>query len=103
MFPTNFTEDNPTILRLKEIARTSPISFKLSATLLHGRRPVGTCVPNVHGTSCRGKLCASIHAELNALKQYYGRRMRWSRRYGWYILQEKAKVAKGEKAEFASY
>ena len=95
MYQTHFSEDNSTILRLKEVAQKSTINFKLSAVLLHGRRPIGPFVPNEQGTSCRGKICSSIHAELNALKSYYGRSMRWSRKKGWYILRGKAKVAKG--------
>ena len=75
--------------RLIPIAKSSDITIKLAATLLSGSKIIGRPMCNSNRTFCRGKICPSQHAEAGAIRQFYGKSLVWSDRYGWRVLREK--------------
>ena len=82
------------INKLIPIAHDSDITIKLAATLLSGSKIIGRPMCNTNRTYCRGKICPSMHAEAAAIRQFYGKSLVWSDRYGWRVLREKGSQAK---------
>lgn len=82
------------INKLIPIARDSEIEIKLAATLLSGSKIIGRPMANSNRTYCRGKICPSQHAEAGVIRQYFGKSLVWSDKYGWRVLREKGKPAK---------
>lgn len=69
-------------------AKTSPITFKLAATLLKGSKQVGNIHCNSDRMYCRGKVCPSLHAEASALLALCGKSLRYSDNEGWCVLRD---------------
>jgi len=63
---------NTVLNRLTEVAKESPMTFQLAASIIKGKQPVSHLHANTYGTKCNGQLCGSIHAEAKALVDYYG-------------------------------
>ena len=84
-----------------EVAKTSSITHKLSATMLRGSKRIGNIYCNSNRTYCRGKVCPSMHAEANTILNFFGKSLRYSYNKGWCVLRDK--VAKGAKVSSNGY
>ena len=82
------------INKLIPVAKDSDITIKLAATLLNGSKIIGRPMCNSNRTYCRGKICPSMHAESAAIRQFYGKSLVWSDKYGWQVLRKKGSSSK---------
>lgn len=69
-------------------AYESVLAQKLSAVMVQSGKMLTPCCSNVQRTSCRGAVIGSLHAEANAVLNYYGHYLRHSSKHGWYIFQK---------------
>jgi hypothetical protein len=69
-------------------AQQSQMLQKLSACVVSNGKMLTPCCSNVQRNSCRGAVLGSLHAEANAVMNYYGRNLKYSPKYGWYIFQQ---------------
>lgn len=69
--------------KLCNTPNTSKIEIKVSAILLHGSKPIGNVCTNLERNYIKGHICPAIHAEVNALNNYFGKYIRYSEKYGW--------------------
>jgi hypothetical protein len=84
-----------------EVAKTSSITHKLSATLIRGSKRIGNIYCNSDRMCCRGKVFPSMHAEANTILNFFGKSLRYSDNKGWCVLRDK--VAKGAKVSSFGY
>jgi deoxycytidylate deaminase len=77
------------INRLINYPNISNLDIQLSAIMMHGTKPVGNVCTNIERNYIKGHVCPAMHAETNAVSSYYGKRLRYSDKYGW-ILNKKA-------------
>jgi deoxycytidylate deaminase len=64
----------------------STVSTKLAAGILKGKKIVGKICCNTNRNLCRGIFCGSVHAEANALLNYFGKSLQFdSVTYKWCI------------------
>jgi deoxycytidylate deaminase len=78
-------------------AGSSDVNYQLAAGILQDKKLV--CKPCCNQNRCyyRGYHCNSIHAEANAILQYFGKSLRFCRgKNRWYLLQHR-KCKKKEK------
>ncbi len=71
------------INKLTNIPKMSNIQIQVSAILLHGSKPIGNICTNIERNYIKGHVCPAIHAELNAINNYFGKDIRYSDKYGW--------------------
>lgn len=76
------------INRLINYPNNSNIEIQLSAIMLHGTKPVGNVCTNIERNYIKGHVCPAMHAETNAVSTYFGKKLRYSDKYGW-ILNKK--------------
>jgi hypothetical protein len=60
------------IPRLINEASNSNIGMKLAAVIIKGKNPISNIYINTQKNTCCGKNCGSLHAEANAIINYYG-------------------------------
>lgn len=58
-------------------AYNSKLEFRMSAVLLYKKKMITKPCINVETSRCRGKSCLSIHAEANALLNFYGKNLQF--------------------------
>ncbi len=71
------------INKMIDIPKMSNIQIQVSAILLHGSKPIGNICTNIERNYIKGHVCPAIHAELNAINNYFGKDIRYSDKYGW--------------------
>jgi deoxycytidylate deaminase len=76
------------INRLINYPNISNLDIQLSAIMMHGTKPVGTVCTNIERNYIKGHVCPAMHAETNAVATYFGKKLRYSDKYGW-ILNKK--------------
>ncbi len=81
---------NGLINKLCNATNMSNIQIKVSAILLQGSKPIGNVCTNVERNYIKGYICPAIHAEVNAINNYFGKDIRYSDKYGW-ITNKKIK------------
>ena len=74
------------ISTLIDVASTSTIGHKLSSVIIKGNKMISKPVPNVDRNIVRGHICGNLHAECNALLNYYGSRVSYSPKIKWCLL-----------------
>lgn len=80
---------------LKEKALQSNMYHQLAACVIIERKLMTEPCCNINRNYCRGNICGSIHAELNALLHYYGKNLQFDRnRKRWYLLFYQSKKIK---------
>ncbi len=73
-----------TINRLIEnIKQNKNINIGIAAIMMLGTKPIGNVCGNIDRNYCRGMVCPSMHAEVNALKSYFGKDINYSQKHGW--------------------
>lgn len=82
--------------RLVGYAKNASINAgKLSAAIIkNGRLYIQPCV-NTQRNTCRGSVCGSLHAEQNALLNYYGKDIAYSKKNGWYLCPKQRCIKEG--------
>jgi deoxycytidylate deaminase len=48
-------------------------------------KPVGSVCSNIERNYIKGHVCPTLHAEVNAINNYFGKSLRFSEKYGWMI------------------
>ena len=77
------------INRLCNYPNKSNINIQISALMMHGTKPIGNVCTNIERNSIKGLVCPAIHAEVNAINNYFGKDIRYSEKYGWIINNHK--------------
>jgi deoxycytidylate deaminase len=77
------------INKMIETPNMSKIEIKVSAILLLGSKPIGNVCTNIERNYIKGHVCPAIHAEVNAINNYFGKDIRYSDKYGWIINPNK--------------
>lgn len=72
-------------------AQKSLIDQQLSAVILKGTKMVSKPLCNSQRNTCRGSSCGSLHAEANAIINYFGPALIFNRNKGWCFLPRKWK------------
>ena len=73
------------INKMTDIPKMSNIQIQVSAILLQGSKPIGNVCTNMERNYIKGHVCPAIHAEVNAINNYFGKDIRYSDKYGWFI------------------
>jgi len=78
-------------------ASESDISYNLAAGIICNNKLISRPCCNINRNYCRGNFCSSIHAEANALLNYYGKNLKFdSMKNRWCLLHTKWKeIEKG--------
>lgn len=83
--------NNSNILNsLRSEANKSQIDQQLAAALIKGKKMISKPCCNTTRSLCRGNCIGSLHAEANAIINYYGRELSFDKKTGW-ILDARAK------------
>jgi hypothetical protein len=81
--------------KLKDAALKSDMCHQLAAGVIVDRKLMTKPCCNINRNYCRGNVCGSIHAEVNALLHYYGRDLQFDKHKNrWCLLYHKGKKAK---------
>ena len=75
-------------------ASTSEINQQLGACVAKGKHPLSRSCPNREGTFCGNQMCGSLHAEANALVDYYGTDLFFDKKKGWSLSSKTSKSKK---------
>lgn len=68
-------------------ASNSLIDQQLAAAILKGNKIISKPVCNSPRNTCRGASFGSLHAEANAIINYYGKSLFFDRKKGWYFFR----------------
>jgi deoxycytidylate deaminase len=79
------------ISTLIEVASMSTIGHKLSSVIIKGNKMISKPVSNIDRNFVRGYMCGNLHAECNALLNYYGSRLSYSPKIKWCVYDPKCK------------
>ncbi len=80
---------------IDNILENNQIKIGVAAVLMQGTKQIGNICGNIDRNYCRGMVCPSIHAEVNALISYFGKNISYSPKHGWTRLYiKKAKKFK---------
>jgi len=83
--------NNSNILNtLRTEANKSLIDQQLAAAIIKGKKMISRPCCNTTRSLCRGNCVGSLHAEANAIINYYGRELSYDKKYGW-ILDSRVK------------
>ena len=82
---------NTIIGTLISTASTSEINQQLGACVAKGKHPLSRSCPNREGTFCGNQMCGSLHAEANALVDYYGTDLFFDKKKGWSLSSKTSK------------
>jgi deoxycytidylate deaminase len=80
---------NGLVNKLINTPNLSNIQIQVSAILLRGSKPIGNVWTNVERNYIKGHVCPAIHAEVNAISNYFGKDIRYSDKYGWIVSQNR--------------
>jgi deoxycytidylate deaminase len=69
-------------------AKKSLINQQLAAVILKGPKIVSKLLCNTYRNTCRGYKCGSLHAEANAIINYYNKSLSFDKNKGWCLLSE---------------
>lgn len=69
---------------IENIKNNKNINIGISAVMLLGSTPTGNICSNIDRNYCRGMVCPSMHAEVNAVKSYFGKDIQYSQKHGWF-------------------
>ena len=72
---------------LKPYAKESKISHQLSACIIKGKKIISKICCNTERSVCRGIDIGSLHAEANAILNYFGKDLTYSEKRGWCVLR----------------
>jgi len=75
--------DSNIINTLRLEAKNSLIDHQLAATLVKGKKMITKPCCNTTRGICRGKSVGSLHAEANALFEFYGKSLSYDKKNGW--------------------
>lgn len=81
---------------LSNKAVNSQINQRLAAVLIKGKRMVSQPCCNTLRNKCKGTLCGSLHAETNAILSYYGNKLSFNKKEGWYFDKTKERNSKAK-------
>jgi hypothetical protein len=87
----NSTKFNNILPRLIQEAYKSTINYQLSAVIIKGQKMLSNPCINVERNTCRGHTCGSLHAEANAIVQFFGKDLSYISNTGWYLISRKQK------------
>ncbi len=73
------------INKLTNIPKITNIQIQISAILMQGTKPIGDACTNIERNYLKGYVCPAIHAEVNAINNYFGKDIRYSNKYGWIV------------------
>ncbi len=73
------------VQRLANYPNISNIEISVSAIMLHGLKPIGNVCTNIERNYIKGHTCPAIHAEVNAVNKHFGKDLKYSDKYGWFI------------------
>jgi deoxycytidylate deaminase len=79
----NSTKFNNILPRLIQEASKSTINQQLSAVIIKGQKMLSSPCTNIERNTCRGHTCGSLHAEANALIQFFGKELSYIPNTGW--------------------
>jgi deoxycytidylate deaminase len=82
--------DSNIINTLRIEANNSLIDHQLAATLIKGKKMISRPYCNTSRGICRRHCVGSLHAETNAIINYYGRSLSFDKKSGW-ILDERSR------------
>ena len=68
---------------IENVKNNNSIKIGVSAVMLYGTKPIGNICSNINRNYCRGMIFPSMHAELNAIKTYFGKNISYSEKIGW--------------------
>ena len=68
---------------IENIKNNNAIKIGVSAIMMYGTKPIGNICSNINRNYCSGMVCPSMHAELNAVKAYFGKDISYSEKFGW--------------------
>ncbi len=71
--------------KMNNTPKISNIQIHVSAILLQGSKPIGNVCTNIERNYIKGHVCPAIHAEVNAINNYFGKDIRYSDKYGWIV------------------
>ena len=74
--------------RLRPYAKMSTISHQLSACVIKGKKIVSKICCNTDRNICRGINMGSLHAEANAIINYFGKALVFDPYKGWCLLRK---------------
>ncbi len=70
---------------IDNIKNNNSIKIGVSAVMLHGTKPAGNICSNKARNYCNGMVCPSMHAEVDAIKSYFGKDLTYSQKFGWHM------------------
>lgn len=82
------------INKLCSEAKKSLINQQLAAVILKGTKTVSKPLCNTYRNTCRGYKCGSLHAEANAIINYYNKTLSYDKNKGWLLSNELCKKTK---------
>lgn len=68
---------------IDNIKNNNNINIGVSAVMMYGMKPIGNICSNINRNYCSGMVCPSMHAEVNAVKSYFGKDISYSEKGGW--------------------
>ena len=68
---------------IENIRNNNAIKIGVSAVMMYGTKPISNICSNVARNYCNGMVCPSMHAEVNAVKAYFGKDISYSEKIGW--------------------
>jgi hypothetical protein len=81
---------------IENIKNNKNINIGISAIMMYGTKPIGHICSNVARNYCNGMICPSMHAEVNAVKNYFGKEISYSEKIGWF----KSRLKEPKKFEY---
>jgi hypothetical protein len=68
---------------IENISKNDQIKIGVAAVMMQGTKQIGNICGNIDRNYCRGLICPSIHAEVNAITSYFGKYISYSQKHGW--------------------
>lgn len=87
------------IQTLKDKAINSCLTQRLAACLKKGNRMISHPYCNIQRNKYKGHYCGSLHAETNAIINYYGNKLSFNKKSGWYFDESSERNSKSKKLD----
>lgn len=68
---------------IENIKNNKFINIGVASVMLYGTKPAGNIYSNIARNYYNGIICPSMHAEVNAIKNYFGNDISYSPKHGW--------------------
>ncbi len=68
---------------VENIKNNTTVNIGIAAIMMQGMKPIGDVCGNHDRNYCRGMVCPSTHAEVNAVTSYLGKHISYSPKHGW--------------------